>query len=269
MRAGVAYDGRDFVGWARQQGLRSVQGEIERVLGLLVGGEVELVCAGRTDAGVHARGQVVHLDLNASQYDRMLHDREPVTANRIDRALPDDIRVTSLELAPEHFDARFSAIWREYTYTVSDSPVGPDPLERHRTLAWYKPLDIDNMNEAATQLLGEHDFAPFCKAREFATTIRALQKLEWHRTTTGTAVMTIRADAFCHSMVRSIVGAMLPVGEGRRPVEWPGSILASGEKDSAVTTMPPHPLVLERVGYPADGQLLTRQQETRAFRTLD
>lgn len=223
--------------------------------------EVELVCAGRTDAGVHARGQVAHLDI--PNWDRS------VDAERIDRALPDDIRVLAVAQAPIGFDARFAALWREYTYRVCDDPRGPAPLERHVTLAWPRRLDLDAMNAAASALVGEHDFAAFCKHRPQASSVREVLALEWARTVDGTAVMTIRADAFCHSMVRSIVGALLPVGDGRRPVDWPAQVLAGGERDSAVTVMPPCPLVLEAVGYPDDAGLLARQSRTRAHRSLD
>ena len=237
-----------------------MQGELERVLGHLLGQEVEVVCAGRTDAGVHARGQVAHVDVATWPND--------VEAARINRALPDDIRVRALAPAPLGFDARFAAIWRQYSYRVCDDGLGPDPLQRHLVLPWPRPLDLERMNAAAQSLLGEHDFAPFCKARDFATTVRAVLALTWERESPGVAVMTIRADAFCHSMVRSIVGAMLPVGDGRKPVEWPGQVLRGGEKDSAVTTMPGYPLVLEAVGYPDDADLLARQQQTRSVRSL-
>lgn len=242
-------------------GLRTVQGEMQRVLGHLFGQPVELQCAGRTDAGVHARGQVAHLDVARWPDD--------VDAGRINRALPDDVRVTSIERTSMDFDARFCAIWRRYAYRVNDDPRGPDPLARHLVLPHHKPLDLDAMNEAAKALLGEHDFAPFCKQREFASTVRTLLRLDWERTDDGLAVMTVQADAFCHSMVRALVGVMLPVGEGRRPAEWPGTVLAAGEKDSAVTVVPAFPLVLEEVGYPPEREWAARQRDTRALRSLD
>jgi tRNA pseudouridine38-40 synthase len=236
-----------------------VQGEAERVLGHLLGAAVLVQGAGRTDAGVHARGQVAHVDVPDWPPD--------VDAGRVNRALPDDVRVLRLERAPAGFDARFSALWRRYTYRVADDPRGPDPLTRHMVLPWSRPLDVAAMTRAGEGLLGEHDFAPFCRQRPFASTVRAVQSLGWHRDAEGVAVMTIQADAFCHSMVRSLVGALLPVGEGRRPVEWPAEVLASGSRSSAVTTMPAHPLVLEAVGYPADDLLHERQRETRALRS--
>jgi tRNA pseudouridine38-40 synthase len=242
-------------------GLRTVQGEVHRVLGHLFDEPVEVQCAGRTDAGVHARGQVAHVDVSTWPAE--------VDARRINRALPVDVRVLAIEVAPAGFDARFAASWRRYTYRVADDGLGPAPLQRHMTLPWHRPLDLDRMNEAAQALVGEHDFAPFCKRREFASTVRALQRLEWHRGYDGVAVMTVQADAFCHAMVRSLVGVMLPVGDGRRAVTWPGEVLRAGVKDSGVTTMPAFPLVLEEVGYPPDEQLHARQQETRTLRSLE
>ncbi len=238
-----------------------MQGELQRVLTQLFGESIEIQCAGRTDAGVHATGQVAHMDVASWPSD--------IDARRINRALPDDVRVTSIEETSMNFDARFCAIWRRYTYRVSDSPDGPDPLQRHLTLPHSRVLDLEAMNEAAQGLLGEHDFAPFCKQRDFASTVRTLQRLNWHRDDAESAVMTVQADAFCHSMVRALVGVMLPVGEGRRPVAWPGEVLARGEKDSAVTVMPGYPLVLEEVGYPPPEEWAARQRETRSLRSLD
>lgn len=260
MRATVAYDGRLFSGWARQRSLRTVQGELERVLGYLFQTPIDITCAGRTDAGVHARGQVIHFDVPL--------DAPAIDSARVNRALPEDIRVRALEAAPDGFDARFAAIWRRYTYRVCDDPCGPDPLDRKAVLDWTRPLVLDRMNQAAQALIGEHDFAGFCKWREGASTIREVQELHWDRDALGLAVMTIQADAFCHSMVRSVVGALLPVGDGRKSVDWPAQVLANAVRDSGVTVMPPYPLILEEVGYPPDSELAARQQETRAFRTL-
>lgn len=236
-----------------------MQGDLERVLTHLYRSEVLTTCAGRTDAGVHARGQVVHFDVPA--------DHPDIDSARVNRALPDDVRIRDLGPAPEGFDARFSAIWRRYTYRVCDDPDGPDPLERTSVLEWTRSLELDRMNEAARALIGTHDFAAYCKWREGATTIRDLQSLCWERDPHGFAVMTIQADAFCHSMVRSIVGALLPVGDGRKPVNWPGEVLRAATRESGITVMPPHPLVLEEVGYPPDGELAARQRETRKVRS--
>lgn len=259
LRLDIAYDGRQFVGWARQRDLRSVQGELERVLGHLVGADAELTCAGRTDAGVHARGQVAHVDVP---------NGTTLEVQRINRALPEDVRVTAITTAHPDFDARFSAIWRRYTYRVCDDAIGAMPLERRWTLRHPKRLDDARMNAAAEHLIGEHDFAAFCKPRDFATTIREIQGLEWTRDPEGCAVMTIQADAFCHSMVRSVVGALIAVGDGRKEPQWVKEILEAGGRPSGVTVMPPHPLVLEAVGYPSDDELAQRQLDTRMLRTL-
>jgi tRNA pseudouridine38-40 synthase len=263
MRLDIAYDGRDFSGWARQThpaGLRTVQGLLEEVLGHLLGVGVTVTCAGRTDAGVHARGQVAHLDVAEWPGE--------VDVRRVNRALPADVRVTRISPVPAEFDARFSAIWRRYSYRVCDDGVGPAPLDRWSVLPWHRPLRIEDLNEASARLVGEHDFAPFCKQRDFGTTVRAVQVLRWDRGADGIAVMTVQADAFCHSMVRSLVGVLLPVGDGRRATSWPAEILRSGQKHSAVTVMPAFPLVLEEVGYPADHLLLDRQRQTRTLRYL-
>ena len=263
MRLDIAYDGRDFSGWARQThpaGLRTIQGLLEEVLGHLLGVGVTVTCAGRTDAGVHARGQVAHLDVAEWPGE--------VDVRRVNRALPSDVRVTRISPVPAEFDARFSAIWRRYSYRVCDDGVGPAPLDRWSVLPWHRPLRIEDLNEASAHLVGEHDFAPFCKQRDFGTTVRAVQVLHWDRDADGLAVMTVQADAFCHSMVRSLVGVLLPVGDGRRATTWPAEILRSGQKHSAVTVMPAFPLVLEEVGYPADDLLLERQRQTRTLRYL-
>lgn len=236
-----------------------MQGELEAVLAHLVRIPVALTCAGRTDAGVHARGQVAHVDVPA--------DTAGLTVERVNRALPADIRVVGLCQAPSGFDARFSAMWRRYSYRVSDAPSGPDPLERHRVLPWPRPLDLEAMNQAAAALVGEHDFAAFCKPRPFASTIRALLECSWQRDATGTAALGIRADAFCHSMVRSLVGALLPVGDGRRGPDWPTAVLASGRRHPAAMVMPAYALILEEVGYPGPDGMQQRQAVTRSLRT--
>ena len=257
IRLDVAYDGREFAGWARQRELRTVQGVLEQMIANLVGAEVEITCAGRTDAGVHARGQVAHIDVSNWPAD--------LDTWRINRALPDDIRVLAIRVVPNEFDARFSALWRRYTYRVSDSPIGPAPLDRGQVLQWGKALDLELMNSASGLLIGEHDFTAYCKMREGASAVRELLELNSERVGSD-IVITVTADAFCHSMVRSLIGALLPVGDGRKPVTWPFEMLTSGIRGA--TVMPPFPLVLEEVGYPPDGQLLDRQMQTKQRRTL-
>ncbi|RLV56725.1 tRNA pseudouridine(38-40) synthase TruA [Aeromicrobium phragmitis] len=258
MRIDLAYDGTDFRGWATQPGLRTVQGELETALGtvLRLPKPPPVTCAGRTDAGVHARGQVAHVDV----------DSHPgVLERRLRRIVPSDIRIKSVTVAPEHFDARFAALERRYIYRMTDHPTGPDPLARRMIVAHPRPLDIDLMNAAAQHLLGEHDFAAFCKQREGATTVRTLLDL---RTIRGgeTLATTVRADAFCHSMVRSLMGCLVAVGERRHPPEFAAEILAGRQRDPRVKVMAPHGLVLEEVRYPADDQLAERVQQSRRRR---
>jgi tRNA pseudouridine38-40 synthase len=269
-RLDLSYDGRDFSGWARQRGRRTVQEELEDALRVVMRlgqdpySPVELTVAGRTDAGVHARGQVAHVDLP----EQVWAEHGQQLLRRLAGRLPMDVRVWRVSAAPAHFNARFSAIWRRYSYRVSDHPGGVDPLLRGHVLWHNWPLDMDAMNAAAESLLGEHDFAAFCKKRDGATTIRTLQRLRWERRENGVLEATVKADAFCHNMVRSLVGAMLFVGDGHRPPAWPGEVLARQVRDSAVHVVRPHGLTLEEVGYPADGELEARNLAARNRRSL-
>lgn len=229
--------------------------------------------AGRTDAGVHATGQVVHVDVaplaGGMSHGRLVVDDRGVPdlqrmRHRWNRYLPADVRVLAAEVAPPGFDARFSAVRRHYRYQVSDAPWGVDPLRRNDTLAWGRPLSVAAMSEASTALLGLRDFAAFCKQREGGTTIRELQRLEWRRTGEYSVEVAVSADAFCHSMVRSLVGALLLVGDGRRGIDWPANVLRSGIRDSAVA--PAHGLTLTAVDYPPDEELAARAEQTRNVR---
>ncbi|MEU1192806.1 tRNA pseudouridine(38-40) synthase TruA [Streptomyces sp. NPDC005859] len=268
VRMDLSYDGSGFSGWAKQAGgRRTVQGEIEDALRTVTRSKdttYELTVAGRTDAGVHARGQVAHVDLPEGLW---AEHREKLL-KRLAGRLAKDVRIWSLAEAPAGFNARFSAIWRRYAYRVTDNPGGVDPLLRSHVLWHDWPLDVDAMNEAARRLLGEHDFAAYCKRREGATTIRTLQELSLVRDEDGVITATVRADAFCHNMVRSLIGALLFVGDGHRTAEWPGKVLAAGVRDSAVHVVRPHGLTLEEVGYPADELLAARNKEARNRRTL-
>jgi tRNA pseudouridine38-40 synthase len=260
LRLDIAYDGTGFAGWARQPGQRTVQGEIEDALIRVARlSAVRLTVAGRTDAGVHARGQVAHVDLPS---DVVLGG----LARRLNGVLDRAVRVRRLAHAPAGFDARFSALSRRYIYRISDAPWGVDPLRRAETLAWARPLDADRMRYAALLLLGEHDFAAYCRRREGATTIRTLLRLDVSRDHDGVIGADVEADAFCHSMVRALVGALLAVGEGRRGPEWPAQVLARGVRDPGVTVAPAHGLTLVEVRYPPDANLATRAEQTRAVR---
>jgi tRNA pseudouridine38-40 synthase len=213
---------------------------------------------------VHASGQVAHADVPVAAWDAVAE----TVLRRLAGVLPADLRVTGVAPAAAGFDARFSALFRRYAYRVSDAPWGADPLRRYDTLAWPRRLDAAAMQQAAAGLLGEHDFAAYCRRREGATTVRALRRLDWHRDGDGVLVGTVEADAFCHSMVRSLVGALLAVGEGRRPVGWPAALLAGAERSSAVSVAPPHGLTLTHVGYPPDADLAARAEQTRRRRVL-
>ncbi|GAA0919356.1 tRNA pseudouridine(38-40) synthase TruA [Virgisporangium aurantiacum] len=261
LRLDVAYDGTDFAGWAVQPERGTVAGVLTAELVRLFGSADGLTVAGRTDAGVHATGQVCHVDVTPSAWDRLGDS----VVRRLAGLLPGDVRVHSVVPAPEGFDARFSALWRRYEYRVTDDPWGASPLRRHDTLAWPRPLDLDALNAAAEGLLGEHDFAAYCRRKEHGTTIRMVQRLHWARAVDGVLVATVQADAFCQSMVRSLVGAMLTAGDGRRAVEWPGSLLTRRERASEVPVVGAHGLTLVEVAYPADG-FAERAEATRRLR---
>jgi tRNA pseudouridine38-40 synthase len=257
VRLDISYDGTDFSGWAVQPGRRTVQGELEAALCTLLRlPEVPLTVAGRTDAGVHATGQVAHADVP---------DLPPDLVRRLAAVLPIDLRVRAVSQVPVEFDARFAALWRRYAYRITDAPWGAEPARRGQVLAWPRPLDAGAMSSAAHRLLGLHDFAAFCRRREGATTKRTLQRLDVTRD--GDEITcTVGADAFCHSMVRSLVGALLAVGDGRRPAEWPASLLQLDRRADDVPVAPAHGLTLVEVGYPADAELAARAELTRARR---
>jgi tRNA pseudouridine38-40 synthase len=266
LRVDLSYDGSGFSGWAAQPGRRTVEEAVAVALGrvLRLPGPPKLTVAGRTDAGVHARGQVVHCDVPAAAWMQVAGR----ALTRLAGVSPADVRIRAADVAPDGFDARFSAIWRRYSYRVCDDQTTADPLRRHETLWYFRRLDVTAMNEAARCCLGEHDFAAFCRRREGATTIRSLRTLSWHRDQDGVAVATVVADAFCHNMVRALVGALIAVGEGRRPAGWPAAVLAAAVRDPAVRVMAPHGLCLEEVGYPPADALAARAADARRMRSI-
>ncbi|MGY4900738.1 tRNA pseudouridine(38-40) synthase TruA [Streptomyces sp. 900116325] len=267
VRLDLAYDGKEFSGWAKQTARRTVQGEIEDALRTVTRSSrtYDLTVAGRTDAGVHARGQVAHVDLPAEVW----AEHGSLLLRRMAGRMAPDVRIWRVAEAPVGFNARFSALWRRYAYRISDRSGGADPLTRGHVLWHDRPLDVDAMDEASARMLGEHDFAAYCKKREGATTIRTLQKLSWVRDAeSGVVTGTVQADAFCHNMVRALVGAMLFVGDGRRPDPWPAQVLAAGVRDPGVHVVRPHGLTLEEVAYPADELLAARNKEARNVRSL-
>ncbi|MCW4385290.1 tRNA pseudouridine(38-40) synthase TruA [Salinibacterium sp. SYSU T00001] len=281
IRLDIAYDGTAFSGWARQRGLRTVQGEIEGALAVLLRRHPpapRLIVAGRTDAGVHATGQVAHLDLTEEQAAALSRHRQgskkPVQgaealARRINGilGLDSDIVIRRSSLAAEGFDARFSPVWRRYEYRVGDASVARNPLVRHNTVWYPAALDEARMNDAAAELLGLHDFAAYCRPPQAgATTVRTLQEFSWRRDPDGVLIATVQADAFCHSMVRSLVGACVSAGQGALSVERVGGILAERARVSEFKVMPAKGLTLLEVGYPADEELAARAEQTRARR---
>lgn len=273
VRLDFAYDGTDFSGWAAQPGLRTVEGELSGALGriLRLDPPPSLTVAGRTDAGVHARGAVAHVDVTDAAWESLpgRSDLPPEVAavRRLAGVLPGDVVVRRAQVVGDDFDARFSALTRRYSYRLCDAPELLDPLRRRDTVTVRRPLDVDAMDVAARSLCGLREFAAFCKRREGASTVRTLQEFTWRREG-HILVGHLVADAFCHSMVRALVGAVVPVGEGRRPVEWPAQVQARAQRDPGVTVMPPHGLCLEEVTYPSDADLAARARTARAIRTL-
>jgi tRNA pseudouridine38-40 synthase len=288
LRLDFSYDGTDFQGWAKQPGLRTVQGELEKALATVLqrfGPPPVLTVAGRTDAGVHALGQVAHLDLTDEQLaglddthrgkgktrtDISVEARAARLARRLNgiAGLSSDLYVTKAAVAPLGFDARFSATWRRYEYRISDRDAVRNPLLRHQTLWYPKSLDLDAMNAASESLTGLRDFAAYCKPRERATTIRTLQQFTWIKDEGGVLVAILRADAFCHSMVRALVGAVVAAGEGNLPVGRAADILNAGIRTNEFKVMPARGLTLMQVGYPDDAHMAARAEETRQRRGL-
>jgi tRNA pseudouridine38-40 synthase len=275
LRLDIAYDGTDFAGWAVQAGQRTVAGVLDEALSTVFRVPVQLRAAGRTDAGVHARGQVAHVDVPtdalAHAFPRTPHDGDSEflpLVRRLGRFLPADVRVLDINRAAAGFDARFSALRRHYVYRLSTAPYGVEPQEARYVTAWPRPLDVEAMSAASQNLIGLHDFAAFCRQREGATTIRDLQRLEWSRDGDRVTAL-VSADAFCWSMVRSVVGALLAVGEHRREPRWCAGLLTSTQRSSDFAAAPPHGLTLVGVDYPPDDQLGARTKITRELRVVD
>lgn len=289
VRLDLAYDGTDFHGWAAQPGLRTVEGVLTEALSTLLRTPARLTVAGRTDAGVHARHQVAHLDVPSETWTDLggrpgrEAQRRPADAlvQRVNGLLArsaaewregagmptqprgtSDVVVHGAEEVSGDFDARFSALGRHYVYRLCDRPAARDPLRRLDTV-WLPrgPLNLPAMERATRVLLGEHDFLSFCRPREGATTVRTLR--EFALADEGGAVrIDVSADAFCHSMVRSLVGAALEVGLGRRPEAWVGELLAARSRASAAPIAPAHGLTLDRVDYPAAEMWAARALES-------
>ena len=267
-RINLAYDGTDFVGWAKQQGLRTVQGELLMALGTIFGPSEDdfgMRVAGRTDAGVHAGFQVCHIDISQDQLARL--GRSPFSASRLDGLLPEDVAIIEILEAPAGFDARFSAIGRTYHFGIADPACRPDPKQARYVLTVTKELDVSAMDAAGGSLLGLRDFGAFCKPREGATTIRELRKLAIEREPDGQVLVTLSADAFCHNMVRSIVGALIAVGEGKLSIKELDEITKAAKRTSRFKVVDPRGLSLDDVQYPADDQLAAQAEKARNLRS--
>ncbi|MGI8759997.1 MAG: tRNA pseudouridine(38-40) synthase TruA [Jatrophihabitantaceae bacterium] len=262
VRLDVSYDGSAFSGWAVQPGRRTVQAVLQDAMTTVLRTPVALTVAGRTDAGVHATGQVAHCDVPeqvwAAGHERLIA--------RLAGVLPRDVRVARAARVPGAFDARFAALWRRYEYRVCDQPGGVEPLRRGFVLGWPRELDDSAMRDAGARLLGLHDFAAFCRRREGGSTIRTVLRCAVARDG-AEIVFTVQADAFCHSMVRSLIGALLAVGEHRRPPDWPAALLGSPRRADEVAVAAAHGLTLVAVGYPPDAELDARAARNRAVRT--
>jgi len=278
IRLDIAYDGTHFRGWAKQPGLRTVQGTLEGALERIVGSEVRFVVAGRTDAGVHAAGQVAHVDLDDAQWARIesrhgrgATDPAQTIAARIRGVLGayPDATVQRSSVAPDGFDARFSAVWRRYRYRLADDAAGFDPARRLDTTSIRGSLDAEAMDAAARSLIGLHDFAAYCKARDDATTIRTLLDFRWMRDADGVLVAEVKADAFCHSMVRALVGACAAVGERRLDIGDLVVLRDGLRRTSEFKVLAARGLTLTEVGYPADELLASRAEQTRARRDTE
>ncbi len=272
LRIDFGYDGTDFFGWSKQPDLRTIQGAFLEALTLIFGEsdiDFSLRVAGRTDAGVHALNQVAHFDLTESQLARLGRETIDDIAYKLNRLLADDIRVSKVGVAPAGFDARFSAINRRYRYRLADNLAFKNPLETRFTLDVAGQLDIDAMNEAGAHLLGLHDFASFCKPREGSTTIRELQEITVSRVAGQVVEVEIQADAFCHNMVRSIVGALIAVGQGRATPAKIKQLLEQTNREGSYKVVSPHGLSLLAIGYPPDDQLAAQAEKAQNMRSLD
>lgn len=263
LKIDLAYDGTNFAGWAKQPDQRTIQEELEAAISLIVRAKVESIVAGRTDAGVHATHQIIHIDVPED-----LLDIENFRF-RLNRLLSEDIRINSVIEAPRNFHARFSAASRRYIYQILDGGKQLAPLSRFDTATWFRELDVDLLNETSALLIGEHDFAAFCKFREGSTTIRNLTTFHWYRLENGCLAADVIADAFCYSMVRNLVGATVCVGEGRFPKEWIVEMLANKVRVPDSYVFPSKGLTLTNVEYPQDADLLNLSEMTLARRGVD
>jgi tRNA pseudouridine38-40 synthase len=271
-RINLAYDGTAYYGWARQSGHKTVQQSLLDALTLVFGestNDFSMRVAGRTDAGVHAYAQVAHIDVSAAQIKRL--GRTKSIAFRLNSILDRDIRIHSFEIAPPGFHARFSATFRRYRFRIADGPVTKDPLQGRYTLWLAHELDLDLMRDGAKEFIGLHDFNSFCKARAGATTIRNMKSIKITRNPDLGGVIEIEliADAFCHNMVRAIVGGLIAVAQGSAEKSEITHVLKVAQKRAPFKVATPEGLTLVEIGYPADDKLEEQAAITRKKRQLD
>ena len=298
LRLDLAYDGGDFYGWAKQPTLRTVQGVLEDALHKVLrvnksdaSEPLRLSVAGRTDTGVHASYQVCHLDVSESVLQNCVGHTNltPVKAleYRLCGVLPKDISIHSVSIAPSGFDARFSALDRTYVYRISDAAnrANLDPRMRGFVLQLDYDLNVDAMNQAASLIVGLHDFGSFARPNPGGTTIRCVKKAVWNRVFQGSCLskstgkipsienglleFTIVADAFAHNMVRSLVGACVQVGCAKRSVDWFKNKIENPIREGSTGPIAANGLTLEYVEYPKDEELAARANAIRAKRTIE
>jgi tRNA pseudouridine38-40 synthase len=251
LRVDLSYDGTNFAGWAKQPDQRTLQAEIEKALSVLTQSQINTIVAGRTDAGVHAEHQVIHVDIPEKTDISNL-------AFRLNQLLDEDIRIKSASYAPVNFHARFTASARTYRYKIIDGARITPPLNRYDSAEWFRNLDIDLMNRGSQLLLGEHDFFAYCKFREGGTTTRKLLQFDWHRDENNYVEGIIKAESFRYNMVRNLVGAAVCVGEKRFEPEWMLKTLEDKVRIPDSYVFPAKGLSLIKVEYPSESEYLTR-----------
>ena len=262
LRIDLTYDGTNFSGWAKQPNLRTIQEEIEKALSTITQHQIATVVAGRTDAGVHAKQQVIHADL----------PEDTIIENlvfRLNQILDKDVRIISTSWAEVNFHARFTPISRTYQYKIIDAGKVTAPLDRYDSAEWFRELDIDLMNAGSKLLLGEHDFFAFCKFREGGSTVKNLMKFDWYRDENGVVIGEVKADSFRYNMVRNLVGAAVCVGEGRFAPEWMLKTLQDKVRISDSYVFPAKGLTLIKVEYPQPDQYLSRYKNNLSIQELE
>ncbi len=277
LRLDLAYDGTGFHGWASQKPgpdgtpTRTVQGTLEEALTTILRAPARLTVAGRTDAGVHATGQVAHLDVPRSSLEQRSIDGDPARlVRRLAKFLPEDVRVFRVAEVTPLFDARFAALDRSYVYRVTTHQAGALPTRRRDTAVWPKPVDLERVQAAADLVVGLNDYAAFCRPRPHATTVREVKEMRWVEASTSEEPFLyeahVRADAFCWNMVRALVASCLQVGEGRRDTAWVAGLLGERERSPQVALAPARGLTLTGVTYPPEDELARRVAQTRGRR---